>query len=76
MARFLKLTNAMVPQAGTPLAINIDQITAIIPFDKDDPYLPNANISQLSRPATLVYTGTMLHIVQETFDKITGSLPN
>lgn len=76
MARFLKLTNAMIPQAGTPVAINIDQITAIIPFDKNDPYLPNASIVDLEKAATLVYTGTMLHIVQETFDKITGSLPN
>lgn len=76
MARFLKLTNAMRPQAGAPLAINIDQITAIIPFDKNDPYLPNASIGELEKPATLVYTGTMLHIVQESFEKITNSLPN
>ncbi len=75
MARFLKLTNAMKPQVGAPLAINIDQITAIIPFDKNDPYLPNASIGELEKPATLVYTGTMLHIVQESFDHITRNLP-
>lgn len=74
MARFLKLTNAMDPHTGAPVAINIDQITSIIPYNKNDPYIPHGD--NLDKPQTLIYTGKLLYYVQETFDKITGSLPN
>lgn len=74
MARFLKLTNAMFPHAGAPVAINIDQITSILPYNKNDPYIPHQD--GLEGPQTLIYTGAVLYYVREDFDKITGSLPN
>lgn len=73
MARFLKLTNAFGSNEGAPVVINLDHIVSIIPFNKEDSaYQDNAPKAQ-----TLIYTsGQLLYHVQETFEKITGSLPN
>jgi hypothetical protein len=72
MARFLKLTDAHPDRMGKPIAINIDSIVAIREH-QIHPDTPNAD-----KMRTIIITDASAKgfVVQETFEKITNSLPN
>lgn len=75
MARFLKLTNAYGVSAGQPVAVNIDQIVSITPYKVGERAVAEARYTN----ANCMITTTLPEehfIVQETFEKITDSLPN
>lgn len=72
MARFLKLTNSYKgPNGCESIAINIDQIVSIVPASM-------ATSDRYENPQTWITTthAEEAYCVQETFDKITNSLPN
>lgn len=75
MPRFLKLTNAYGVSAGQPVAVNIDQIVSITPYKVTE----NKDHAVRYTNANCMVTTTLPEehfIVQETFEKITDSLPN